>query len=605
MSKQEFVKPKLSLLSLEDVYGENKLEVLEKFGLKAELTDLALLTGGIYRGKIHYFISGSKAKKNKCCYILESISHKDKCNYHIDEEGEVTTFSSSWNSIGIMRLCLELPTFIFDKIVSNKRVLENEVSVVECGVLPLFSTIEDEQDFIEDLYFNKKLEKSKGEYSFIVRDRKYGNMYIQHYEIYIYNNKKYIRMTGEHLYDYDIFRDDPILLSNDKVYNRNDNQYIWLELRPVTWLIDEKSKKLISIKGLFTTDYEHLVTNDYLNNILYEEMFEDVFEKINNELVIREKEERRKNSFFIRFINWLKNSFGRNTVMALPNGPTPNLLPEASTELAIVPEETKDIALVEDKKVEKIEINNEEINRLCDYIKEQSLLLVPNKRKDVLERLNQLLDSHKREMEDLDSEMYVKYNLSLTTPEGSKLALWDGLNRLKLDVDIFLLDNDNILNYGEDYINYLSNLYKEYSTIEDERVYNGCTIRNHATKQLLELINKIECDFDNITPYFRDEVLKLILLTLNSIINIPWCVEFTLYSFEKNLLNDTNIADKLILWFECWYKDNKDKLDEERLRRYLEIKMTMSKENKFAYIVELAKLIDPTLITIKEDVKGK
>ena len=97
----------------------------------------------------------------------------------------------------------------------------------------------------------------------------------------------------------------------------------------------------------------------------------------------------------------------------------------------------------------------------------------------------------------------------------------------------------------------------------------------------------------------------MILLTLYSIINIPWCAEFTLYSFEKKALNDTNIADKLIVWFENWYKDNKDKLDDERQRKYLEIKMTMSMENKFAYIVELAKLIDPTLISIKKDVRGK
>ena len=136
MGKEKFIKPELSLLTLEDVQGENKLEVLEKFGLKAELTDLALLTGGIYRGIIHYFLSGSLSKKNKCSYILDSLSHKDNCNYHIDEEGKVTTFRLSWNSVGIMRLCLSLPTYIFDKIVLNKRVLENGVSEVDCGLLP-------------------------------------------------------------------------------------------------------------------------------------------------------------------------------------------------------------------------------------------------------------------------------------------------------------------------------------------------------------------------------------------------------------------------------------------------------------------------------------
>lgn len=604
MKWEEFTKPELSLLTLEDVQGENKLEVLEKFGLKAELTDLALLTGGIYRGIIHYFLSGSLSKKNKCSYILDSLSHKDNCNYHIDEEGKVTTFRSSWNSVGIMRLCLSLPTYIFDKIVLNKRVLENGVSEVDCGLLPQFSIKEEEQEFIENLYYNKKLEKEKGEYIFLVKDKKYGNMYIEHFEIYIYNNRKYIRMTGEHLYDYEIMRDDPILLSNDKVY-WNVNQYAWLELRPVTWLIDEKSKKLISKYGLFTTVYDYMVNNNYLNGTLFEEMFGDVFEKIHNEIINKGRGEKSKSNFWIRFLTWLKNPFGRNTVMALPNGPTPSLLPEASTELAIVPEQPKDIALVEDKKEEKIEINNEEINRLCDYIKEKSLLLVPSKRKDVLERLNQLLDNYKREMEDLDSEMYVKYNLSLTTPEGSKLTLWDGLNRLKLDVDTFLLDNDNKLNYGEEYLIYLRNSISNYQIQEQEKKLE---LDKSKMDKFVKLLIKIDDEYNKITPYFRDEILGFVFFIIHLFVeNDPFYMHIYVGNIgpERNILKSCEILDKLIVWFENWYKDNKDKLDDERQRKYLEIKMTMSMENKFAYIVELARIIDPTLITIKEDKKAR
>lgn len=396
MGKEKFIKPKLSLLSLEDVQGENKLEVLEKFGLKAELTDLALLTGGIIRGEIYDYESSKKIVKNRCCYMLETINHKDNCNYHIDREGNLITFPfNGMSAIGITRLCLDLPTYMFNEIVLNKRVLENGVSEVDCGLLPLFSLKEDEQQFIDDLYNKGGLKKEQNGYRFPLD----YSCLINSFEIYSYNNKKYIRMSGKFAYTYTSM---PVWLSSDNlIYDYN--QYFWVELRPVTWLIDEKSKKLISKDGLFTIAYDYMESSNYLNNILFEDMFGDMFEKIHNEFVIREKEERRKNSFFIRFINWLKNPFGRNTVMALPNGPTPNLLPEASTELAIVPEQPKDIALVEDKKEEKIEINNEEINRLCDYIKEKSLLLIPSKRKDVLERLNQLLDNHKREMEDLDS----------------------------------------------------------------------------------------------------------------------------------------------------------------------------------------------------------
>lgn len=610
MSKQEFVKPKLSLLSLEDVQGKNKLEVLEKFGLKAELTDLALLTGGTNRGKIFQPKIGNPTLINECSYILQSINHSNDCNFHITKDGEITTFPfpASCSSIGIVRLCLELPTYMFDEIVLSKRVLENGVSEVDCGLLPLFSLNEEEQELIENFYFNGKLKiMAREQYYFYVKNRD-GVMVLNEYEVYSYDNKKYIRMSGEYLHSYELGYAAWIKLTNGKAYCDN-SKYIWLELCPVTWLIDEKSKKLISKKGLFTTDYECLLANDYLNNILFEDMFGDMFKKIHYEFVRGEKaievvpQNVDKYDIFRiickKIITLLQIPFGRKIVKSLPPSSSPKQLLESSTDLALVQEETKDIALVE----EKIEINNEEINRLCDYIKEKSLLLVPNKRKEVLERLNELLESHKREMQDLDSEMYVKYNLSLTTPEGSKLALWNGLNSLKLDVDTFLLDNDNILNYGEEYLIYLRNSINNYQIQEQEK---KLSLDKSKMDKFVKLLIKIDDEYNKITPYFRDEILGLIILIIHLFVkNDPFYMHIYVGNIgsERNIIKSREILDKLIVWFENWYKDNKDKLDDERQRKYLEIKMTMSMENKFAYIVELARIIDPTLITIKEDKK--
>lgn len=571
--------PELSLLSLEDVQGENKLEVFEKFGLLAELSDLSLIGEADVKS-----ITMPDSLKKYCGYITRSFNYEleEPVPYYIDVDEKIKDKVAGSdilkNSVAFCtRLVLKkIPNYILDYIASNKKINDKGVYEIELGEFFL-----KEVDRVTENKLNVYANRNERCDKFKLFNERNYDLMLYGNPIYYFEDKYYIR------------------------YSSTDGKYHWLEEVPVIWLIDEKTNTLVSKNTFFSVRNSNILEGDYEQYIqekmLYQ-MFGYMFGKIYDEFEEKEYEREKEQRFYVRFIKWLKSIWGNKKLAPTS---TPNLLPEASTELAIVPEQPKDIVLVEDKKEEKIEIKNEEINRLCDYIKEKSLLLVPSKRKEVLERLNQLLDNHKREMEDLDSEMYVKYNLSLTTPEGSKLTLWDGLNRLKLDVDTFLLDNNNVLNYGEEYIHYLNNLFKEYSAIEDERVYNGMTIRVHATKQLLELINKIECDFNNITPYFRDEILKLILLTLNSIINIPWDSEYSIYYEQRDKLNDTNIADKLILWFEGWYQDNKDKLDDERQRKYLEIKMTMSMENKFAYIVELARIIAPTLITIKEDKKAR
>lgn len=247
-----------------------------------------------------------------------------------------------------------------------------------------------------------------------------------------------------------------------------------------------------------------------------------------------------------------------------------------------------------------MEINNKEINRLCDYIKEKSLLLVPTKSKEVLERLKQLLDTHEREVKDLDSEMYIIYNLTLMTYEDSRLNLWRGLSSLKVEVDSLLKDTNNILNYGEEYVICLRNCVEKHQSLKYGDLPGAGAVEN-----LVNLVKKIDGEYDKIFPYYRDEILKLIFLSIHFLNEINPNSIYFYVKYRKEGIDELQILDKLITWFDLYFLTNKDKLSSELQAKYYNIKMTMSKDNKFAYIVELANIIDVTLLLEENNDKKK
>ena len=84
----------------------------------------------------------------------------------------------------------------------------------------------------------------------------------------------------------------------------------------------------------------------------------------------------------------------------------------------------------------------------------------------------------------------------------------------------------------------------------------------------------------------------------------PWAIDIYV-RYQKEGIDELQILDKLITWFDLYFLTNKDKLSSELQAKYYNIKMTMSKDNKFAYIVELANIIDVTLLLEENNDKKK
>ena len=85
MEEIEFTRPKLSLITLEDVQGDTKLEVLEKYGLLAELSGLSLANQSNLNSAI--LLKDSKY----CGYVTGSINYelKDPAPYYVSADEKI------------------------------------------------------------------------------------------------------------------------------------------------------------------------------------------------------------------------------------------------------------------------------------------------------------------------------------------------------------------------------------------------------------------------------------------------------------------------------------------------------------------------------------
>ena len=79
------------------------------------------------------------------------------------------------------------------------------------------------------------------------------------YKEYYHDGKKYVRINLK----------EQVLLSNANTYYKGD--YVWFEVSKVKWLIDEKSKKLIS-KLVHLPNLNKSYSNFFLNTFMLDEM---------------------------------------------------------------------------------------------------------------------------------------------------------------------------------------------------------------------------------------------------------------------------------------------------------------------------------------------
>ena len=149
-----------------------------------------------------------------------------------------------------------------DKIPSNNGiVLEKPDGVleVEYGYYPQDSVSIELEEELNNKFLNNNISVTGNIHHFDFD----GN--ITTTEVYEFNEKKFVFVKANFYRNRNSYK-----LSNEKIYK--NGSYVWIEVKPIKWLIDKKSNLMIMEKILFEgVSFED--ADDFINKYLKNEMF--------------------------------------------------------------------------------------------------------------------------------------------------------------------------------------------------------------------------------------------------------------------------------------------------------------------------------------------
>lgn len=236
----------LTLLSEQEVWGVNggrQLDVLEKYGTRSAITDLVILTGGYCEDSCSYMAPDDNSLKGRTGWVYTRSSGGDGYVRGVSRDGS-RSHPYSHKRNGAVRPAL-LSSFIFSQISPNRVRGYNGTEEVEYGEYPQYAPDSDVQRRLENEYQRGNLRQTGRDYTFDKTEYDDYSQYFQPvtYEEYDYNGKKYIRIRANSDYGSNSFK-----LSNGESYRNGD--YVWVEVSPVKWLVDDKTQTLVSKRGL-------------------------------------------------------------------------------------------------------------------------------------------------------------------------------------------------------------------------------------------------------------------------------------------------------------------------------------------------------------------
>ena len=273
----------LTLLSEGQIWGNNsepQLEVISKYGTKAAITDLCILTGSyLYKDTIDE--DRSLTGRTSWLWTRSDDGDNDVCAVNKDGNGDI---GFRYGRYAAVRPALQ-SSVIFSQISPNKVSGYNGTEEVEFGEYPQNAADSRMQNILESEY-NRGMSKTGRSYTFdSVKYNDYDTGFKPvTYEEYKYQGKKYIRIKAN-----SDFASGKFILSNGVEYINGD--YVWVEVSPVKWLIDDRTGILISKKGLVSGirfldkyyEYHGDFSKTEMKKYLDDYMIKDLFQSVNLE----------------------------------------------------------------------------------------------------------------------------------------------------------------------------------------------------------------------------------------------------------------------------------------------------------------------------------
>lgn len=241
--------------------------VFRKRGFAAAPTDFSIILGANVKDDV-FIKNGEATLENRaadywlyksCNGILNNVSAPTKtvCDYTTECPIDKVNISTR----PILRLD-DVEKFLSDKVThrASDGILE-----VEFGYYPQQAASKEIQEKLQSILpsyatnnFQCPLDGNKYNMQYYDRRVYDVNMKTETFEECVYNGKRYIKMKTRSTEYYNF--NDTISLSNGEKYKTNS--YVWIEVQPIKWLLDEETKTLVSDKLLFSNIPYHLSTEE-------------------------------------------------------------------------------------------------------------------------------------------------------------------------------------------------------------------------------------------------------------------------------------------------------------------------------------------------------
>ena len=232
-----------TFLTEEQCFGSDKLNILEKRGTKAAISDFSILLGGGYVDDDEH-IEGDSSLEGRTGYYWTKSDDGDNDARVVDDDGNSDYYNVRKRNGGARPA---LPFSSIYKIPTNGvsgRRAKDGILEVEYGYYPQNAVSKDMQTRLEREYSSGRIRKTGNGYTTDSRpyDAYDDSFLAQRHEEYEYNGKRYVRVevnSGKGQYN----------LSNGENYRDGDK--VWVEVTPVKWLVDERAKMMITEKLIF------------------------------------------------------------------------------------------------------------------------------------------------------------------------------------------------------------------------------------------------------------------------------------------------------------------------------------------------------------------
>lgn len=258
-----------TFLTEEQIFGNNQLRILRKYGKKCAITDFSILLGGYVSS--NSYTSEGNSLKNRTGWWWTKSSDGVNVAQVVNYDGRRRCIYVHHRSVGARPA---LPYSVISSIFSNGLRGIDDLLEVEYGEYPQWVVTANESNVLEDLFQNHNLKATGKSYTtdsillHEINTRFQGRTHVE----YEYNGRKYIRFVAD---------------SNSFEETISDGRKVkvgkpyWVRVEPVKWIVDEETEIALSKYILFSGvqfHYERNYVGDF-NTTDIKNLWTNLFQK--------------------------------------------------------------------------------------------------------------------------------------------------------------------------------------------------------------------------------------------------------------------------------------------------------------------------------------